>query len=150
MEHESLAVVAMEALHTAAAEATSALVVYFAGHGLLDVKGDLYLVPGGADRERIYRGIHYEDVRRELLYTANCPAKVARNRRGPSTRPEPEPDPVRPERPRPPAPRIPVPRPAAPMTKELPRPVRIAAEAADLRAAGRHTDADALLVRAST
>src|ERR1043165_3137741 len=46
----SFAVEAMEALHTAAAEATSALVVYFAGHGLLDVKGDLYLVPGGADR----------------------------------------------------------------------------------------------------
>ena len=72
----AFAVEAMETLHTAAAAATSALVVYFAGHGLLDARGDLYLVPGGADHQRIFRGIRYDDVRRELLDTADCPAKV--------------------------------------------------------------------------
>src|SRR4051794_21573454 len=43
------AVEAIDALHAAAAAATTALVVYFAGHGLLDSNADLYLVPGDAD-----------------------------------------------------------------------------------------------------
>ncbi|MFC3455529.1 caspase, EACC1-associated type [Amycolatopsis speibonae] len=67
----------MEAVHQAASEATDALLFYYAGHGLLDNRFELYLAMPGSDNERLYRSVRYDDIRREVVGTAlSCYGKV--------------------------------------------------------------------------
>ncbi|BCB73765.1 hypothetical protein GCM10022251_14090 [Phytohabitans flavus] len=67
----------LEPLHDAARSATAALVVYFAGHGLIERGRDLRLALPDANRERLLDTVSYEDVRREVTVTGRrCPAKV--------------------------------------------------------------------------
>ncbi|MFI5495160.1 caspase domain-containing protein [Actinoplanes sp. NPDC051859] len=57
-------------VHEAAREATDLLIVYFAGHGLLDDAGELYLaLPDGA-RDRLPFAVRFGDLRREVVSTA--------------------------------------------------------------------------------
>jgi hypothetical protein len=66
----------LDPLHAAAAEATDALIVYYAGHGLLD-RGqlELALVAGAADA--LHHAVAFAQVRRELLTTgARCRSKI--------------------------------------------------------------------------
>jgi len=52
----------------AAHEATDTLVVYYAGHGLPDLKsGELHLALVGSDRQRMYTAVFYGHVRDALL-----------------------------------------------------------------------------------
>ncbi|MEV7552903.1 caspase family protein [Amycolatopsis sp. NPDC089917] len=67
----------MDAVHRAATEATDALLFYYAGHGLLDNRFELYLAMPGSDNERLYRSVRYDDIRREVVGTAlSCYGKV--------------------------------------------------------------------------
>ncbi|BAL90823.1 hypothetical protein AMIS_56030 [Actinoplanes missouriensis 431] len=67
----------LDAVNTAADQATDALIVYFAGHGLLDHRDELHLALSLASRKRLYRTIRYDDLRREVVETArNCRSKV--------------------------------------------------------------------------
>ncbi|MGW5692432.1 caspase, EACC1-associated type [Streptomyces asiaticus] len=63
----------LDALHTAATAAEDALLVYFAGHGLLSESGELHLAVPRSDHRRLYRAVHYERVRHELV--TNCRAR---------------------------------------------------------------------------
>lgn len=67
----------LDAVNRAAREAREALVVYYAGHGLLDDRSELYLAMSDTDKSRIFRGVRYDDVRREVVGTAlKCHSKV--------------------------------------------------------------------------
>lgn len=67
----------LDAVHSAATAAEDALLFYFAGHGLLDDKSDLYLALPDSDSSRIYRAVRYDDIRREVVGTARaCYGKV--------------------------------------------------------------------------
>nr|WP_245192092.1 caspase family protein [Amycolatopsis azurea] len=67
----------MDAVHRAASEATDALLFYYAGHGLLDNRFELYLAMPGSDNDRLYRSVRYDDIRREVVGTAlSCYGKV--------------------------------------------------------------------------
>jgi hypothetical protein len=67
----------LRAVHEASLAATEALVVYFAGHGLLDDLAELYLALPEASRERLWGAIRFADVRREIITAARrCRAKV--------------------------------------------------------------------------
>lgn len=67
----------LDAVNRAASEAQEALVVYYAGHGLLDDRSELYLAMSDTDKSRIFRGVRYDDVRREVVGTAlKCHSKV--------------------------------------------------------------------------
>jgi len=68
----------LDAVHSAASEASDALLFYFAGHGLLDDRSDLYLALPEATSDRLYRAVRYDDIRREIVGTARaCYGKVA-------------------------------------------------------------------------
>jgi peptide/nickel transport system substrate-binding protein len=59
----------LDILRTAAAEATDALIVYFAGHGLTDPYTDeLCLALPDTDPEHSYTALRYEDVRRVVMH----------------------------------------------------------------------------------
>ena len=66
----------LDVVHTAASAATDALLFYFAGHGLLDDRLDLHLALPGADNDRLYRAVRYDDVRREVVGAARVFGKV--------------------------------------------------------------------------
>jgi serine/threonine protein kinase len=51
----------------AAHQTIDTLVVYYAGHGLIDSRGELHLGLVGSDRERIYTAVSYNHVRDALL-----------------------------------------------------------------------------------
>ncbi|MFC7532782.1 caspase family protein [Actinoplanes sp. GCM10030250] len=72
---ESVEVV-LDALHTAAQSATDTLLVYYAGHGLLDQSMNLRLALPASDSKRLYKSLQYEDIRQELRDATQCPAKV--------------------------------------------------------------------------
>ncbi|WP_371578539.1 caspase family protein [Streptomyces sp. NBC_01314] len=57
----------LDAVHEAAARAEDALVVYFAGHGLLSPNADLYLALPGSDPRRLYRSVDYDLLRHEIV-----------------------------------------------------------------------------------
>ncbi|MFK4070255.1 caspase family protein [Streptomyces sp. NPDC029674] len=57
----------MQTLHTAAAEATDAFLVYFAGHGLSPLKFGLHLALPSGDHERLYNALDFNHIRRVLL-----------------------------------------------------------------------------------
>lgn len=66
----------LDPIHEAAAAATDALVVYFAGHGLLD-NGELELALVGGAADALHHAVRFAQVRREVVKTARrCRAKV--------------------------------------------------------------------------
>ena len=68
--------VALDAVRAAAQSASDTLVVYFAGHGLLDPGGDLLLGMPASDPQIPYRSLRYDDLRRQVLEARRCPSKV--------------------------------------------------------------------------
>src|SRR5688572_11814611 len=67
----------LDAIHEAAVAATDTLLVYFAGHGLLDPRtSDLHLALPDSDLAHVYRALRYDDVRREVIDAARCGSKV--------------------------------------------------------------------------
>ncbi|SNY64823.1 caspase, EACC1-associated type [Paractinoplanes atraurantiacus] len=66
---------ALEVIHGAAAAASDTLLVYYAGHGLLDGGDELLLALPGTDKAKPFTAIRFDDVRRQ----------VQRNRKRPST-----------------------------------------------------------------
>ncbi|CAL9333772.1 caspase, EACC1-associated type [Streptomyces sp. enrichment culture] len=62
----------LDAVHAAATEATDALLVYFAGHGLLSPAGDLYLALPDSTQGRLFRAVDYDQVRH--LVAEECAA----------------------------------------------------------------------------
>jgi hypothetical protein len=68
----------LQKVHTAAREAESALLVYFAGHGLLDKGGgELHLALSNSDMDRMHDAVGFAAIRREIVQTAaRCSAKV--------------------------------------------------------------------------
>ncbi|AWN31196.1 ABC transporter substrate-binding protein [Streptomyces sp. NEAU-S7GS2] len=58
----------LDTLNSVALRATDTLVVYYAGHGLIDPHSDeLYLALPGSDQERLYSALPFEWVRRAIL-----------------------------------------------------------------------------------
>ncbi|MEU8781094.1 ABC transporter substrate-binding protein [Streptomyces sp. NPDC048637] len=58
----------LDTLSSVALRATDTLVVYYAGHGLIDPYSDeLYLALPGSDQERLYSALPFEWVRRAIL-----------------------------------------------------------------------------------
>lgn len=67
----------VEAVHDAASKAREALVFYFAGHGLLDARSDLFLALPDADKDQLFRAVRYDDIRQQIVDTAlGCYGKV--------------------------------------------------------------------------
>lgn len=67
----------LDAVQSAAEEATEALVFYFAGHGLLDENSNLFLALPNVAPNRLYRAVRFDDIRREVITTARgCYGKV--------------------------------------------------------------------------
>ena len=66
----------LDAVHTAATRADDALLLYFAGHGLLTADADLRLALPHTDTERLYRGVAYDDVRDLVVHTGRALARV--------------------------------------------------------------------------
>lgn len=67
----------LDAVHEAALSAGETLLVYYAGHGLLDQRTDeLYLSLPESNADRLYTGVRFEDLRRELVDVASAAAKV--------------------------------------------------------------------------
>jgi len=66
----------LDAIQSAAEAATDTLLVYYAGHGLLDQSMDLLLALPDSDARRMYMSIRYADIRRELRRAVQCSSKV--------------------------------------------------------------------------
>jgi hypothetical protein len=68
----------LQKVHAAAREARSALLVYFAGHGLLDDGGgELHLALSNSALDRMHDALAFAAIRREVVQTAaGCSAKV--------------------------------------------------------------------------
>ncbi|MFB9696416.1 caspase domain-containing protein [Amorphoplanes digitatis] len=66
----------LDAVQAAAEAATDTLLVYYAGHGLLDQSMDLLLALPDSDARRMYMSIRYTDIRRELRRAVQCSSKV--------------------------------------------------------------------------
>ncbi|MGW3862447.1 caspase family protein [Streptomyces sp. NPDC005047] len=56
----------LDAVHAAATEATDALFVYFAGHGLLSPVGDLYLALSDSPPGRLFHAVAYDQLRYQV------------------------------------------------------------------------------------
>jgi tetratricopeptide (TPR) repeat protein len=69
--------VMLDAVHQAAEEATELLLVYYAGHGLLDPHTDeLYLALPGSGRDRMFTAVRYADLRSVLVNTSRAAVKA--------------------------------------------------------------------------
>jgi hypothetical protein len=66
----------LEVVHRAARAATGTLLIYYAGHGLIDRSSELLLTLPGSDTERLYRSVRYADLRREILDAVRCRDKA--------------------------------------------------------------------------
>jgi Caspase domain len=66
----------LDAIHDAAEQATDTLLVYYAGHGLLDQQMNLHLALPQTEPRRLYKSIQYELIRHELRDAVHCPSKV--------------------------------------------------------------------------
>ncbi|HEX9999657.1 MAG TPA: caspase family protein [Actinoplanes sp.] len=66
----------LEVVHRAARAATDTLLIYYAGHGLLDSSSELALALPGSDTERMYRAVRYADIRREIVDAVQCRDKA--------------------------------------------------------------------------
>jgi Caspase domain len=67
----------LDLIHDAAAAAKDTLVVYYAGHGLVDPHtDDLYLALPESSVSRLYSAVRFDDVRRELVTVSSAASKV--------------------------------------------------------------------------
>ncbi|MGW1777847.1 caspase family protein [Streptomyces sp. NPDC002143] len=66
----------LDAVHDAAAEAEDAIVVYFAGHGLVSPNGDLYLALPESHAGRLHWAVPYEALRHQLIDVSTATSKV--------------------------------------------------------------------------
>ncbi|MGW0282596.1 caspase family protein [Streptomyces sp. NPDC003236] len=66
----------LDEVHTAANAAEEAFVVYFSGHGLLSLNGDLHLALPKSDNERLYRAVPYDSLRHEVVDTCTTLSRV--------------------------------------------------------------------------
>ena len=76
LSDEDSNVTILDAIHDAAEQATDTLLVYYAGHGLLDQQMNLHLALPQTEPQRLYRAIQYELIRHELRNAVRCPSKV--------------------------------------------------------------------------
>ncbi|MEO3977859.1 caspase family protein [Streptomyces sp. CAU 1734] len=67
---------ALDAVHAAASSAEEALLVYFAGHGLLSARDELHLALPDSTTAQLYRSISYGLLRDELVDTCSAPSRV--------------------------------------------------------------------------
>ncbi|XVV08794.1 caspase, EACC1-associated type [Actinoplanes sp. CA-131856] len=67
---------ALEQIHRAAAAASDTLLVYYAGHGLLDDGDDLLLALPGTDMAKPFTAIRFDDVRRQVQRNHRRSSKV--------------------------------------------------------------------------
>ncbi|WP_417924378.1 caspase domain-containing protein [Streptomyces ehimensis] len=68
--------IVLDTIYEAAGGAEDAFVVYFAGHGLVSPRGDLYLALPQSTAGQLYRAVAYEEVRRLLVEECTAPSKV--------------------------------------------------------------------------
>lgn len=67
----------LDVIHEACTQASDTLLIYYAGHGLLDPHTDeLYLALPESSPQRLYCGVRYEDLRREVATVAAARSKV--------------------------------------------------------------------------
>lgn len=68
----------LDAVHSAASEATDALLVYFAGHGLLHESPgfDLHLALSNTSPERLYTAVPYERIRHEVRHVCDAARRL--------------------------------------------------------------------------
>lgn len=67
----------LDLIHDAAAQASDTLLVYYAGHGLVDPHtDDLYLALPASNLDRLYTAVRFEDLRREMVMVARALSKV--------------------------------------------------------------------------
>lgn len=67
----------LDAIHDAAAAADDAILVYYAGHGLLEPQTSaLHLALPGASLGRLHRALRYDELRREITRTCKALHKV--------------------------------------------------------------------------
>lgn len=66
----------LDAVHDAATQAEEALLVYYAGHGLLTADAELHLALPHTHLERLYRSVDYDDVRELVVRTGRASARV--------------------------------------------------------------------------
>lgn len=68
---------ALDVIHDAASEASDAIFVSFAGHGLLDHSNSaLHLALPRASAVSLHRALRYDDLRREIIMTCHARSKV--------------------------------------------------------------------------
>ncbi len=67
----------LDVIHEAASEASDTLLIYYAGHGLVDpYTDDLYLALPESSQARLYNAVRFEDLRREMVNVALAASKV--------------------------------------------------------------------------
>jgi hypothetical protein len=67
----------LDAIHEAAADATSLLLIYYSGHGLISPHDDdLYLSLPSARKDRLHWALRYDDVRQAILTSGRSAAKI--------------------------------------------------------------------------
>ncbi|AQU70506.1 hypothetical protein BBN63_34425 [Streptomyces niveus] len=66
----------LDAVHAASAEATAALLVYFAGHGLRSPAGDLYLALTDSHAGRLFRALDYDHLRHQVAEECAARSRV--------------------------------------------------------------------------
>lgn len=67
----------LDLIREAATEATDTLLVYYAGHGLVDPHtDDLYLALPESSVSRLDSAVRFDDLRREMIATSNATSKV--------------------------------------------------------------------------
>jgi predicted restriction endonuclease len=65
----------LDPVRKASHEATDTLILYFAGHGLANQRGELHLSLCGSDEQRPYTAVHYENVR-DLLVDSRATRRI--------------------------------------------------------------------------
>ncbi|WP_405986805.1 caspase, EACC1-associated type [Streptomyces sp. NBC_00872] len=66
----------LDAVHTAAAQAKDAFLVYFAGHGLRARDMDLHLALPDSRPGRLYHAVDYDDIREQLVHECRALSRV--------------------------------------------------------------------------
>ncbi|MEU9603399.1 caspase family protein [Streptomyces sp. NPDC048057] len=66
----------LDVVHTASTEATDALLVYFAGHGLLSPATDLYLALTDSHAGRLFRALDYDHLRYQVAEECAARSRV--------------------------------------------------------------------------
>jgi Caspase domain/NACHT domain len=67
----------LDAIHEAAADAASLLLIYYGGHGMISPHDDdLYLSLPSSRKDRLHWALRYDDVRRAILTLSRSTAKI--------------------------------------------------------------------------